>query len=93
MSEHVSILPWAGVAVLAVAAAAWLTGLTRIPRRARPRSAPTGYGERGAVRTGARPLAGLPQQRQSAPHLECVELTPAERAAFAVLARRLADGG
>jgi len=96
MPEHVSILQWAGVAVLALAAAAWVIGLTRMPRRGRPESATgaaTGAGAWAGVRTGAHPLAALPQQRQTAPHLERVELTPAEQAAFAVLVRRLADGG
>ncbi|MFD5709639.1 hypothetical protein ACFWHW_04455 [Streptomyces pharetrae] len=92
MPEHVSILQWVGVAVLALAAAAWVTGLTRMLRRGRPGPAPAGADAWAAERTGARPLAALPQQRQTAPHLECVELTPAERAAFAVLARRLAGG-
>jgi hypothetical protein len=86
MPEHVSILQWAGVAVLAVAAVAWVTGLTRAVRRggigattADPRRAPTA-------------LTALPRQRQAGPDRESVELTPAERDAFAGLVRRLADG-
>ncbi|MFI9152848.1 hypothetical protein [Streptomyces sp. NPDC053367] len=83
MPEHVSILPWAGVAVLALAAVAWVIGVTRILRR-------DGI---GATTADPRPaLSALPRQRQSGPDREAVELTPAEKAAFAGLVRRLADG-
>lgn len=34
---------------------------------------------------------GLPYQRQTAPEMEAVELTPAERDAFAGLVRQLGD--
>lgn len=40
----------------------------------------------------ARSLPALPRQRQAVPHLETVELTPAEKAAFAGLVRQLSDG-
>ncbi|MFF3845692.1 hypothetical protein [Streptomyces sp. NPDC002328] len=36
-------------------------------------------------------LPALPRQRQACPHLETVELTPAEQAAFAGLVRQLTD--
>ncbi|MEV5317133.1 hypothetical protein AB0K92_05545 [Streptomyces sp. NPDC052687] len=80
--EHVSILQWAGVAVLAAAAVIWVMVLARLLRRGRPGT---------AVGTGARPLGALPRQRENGPHRESVRLTPAEEAAFAVLVRRLGD--
>ncbi|MER6343496.1 hypothetical protein ACWC10_02505 [Streptomyces sp. NPDC001595] len=97
MPEHVSILQCAGVVCLALVAVAWVTGLARMLRRERPEAA--SGAEAGAaadawaaVRTGARPLAALPQQRNHASHVESVELTPAEQAAFAGLIRQFADG-
>ncbi|WP_019066529.1 hypothetical protein [Streptomyces hokutonensis] len=83
MPAHVSILQLTGVAVLALATVAWVLGLTRILRRAL--AEPT-------VWHAAHPLHGLPGQRDTAPHLESVELTPAERDAFAGLVRQLSDG-
>ncbi|MFI6401521.1 hypothetical protein [Streptomyces sp. NPDC050548] len=83
MPAHVSILQLTGVAVLALATVAWVLGLTRILRRAF--AEPT-------VWHAAHPLHGLPGQRDTAPHLESVELTPAERDAFAGLVRQLSDG-
>jgi hypothetical protein len=83
MPEHVSILQLTGVAVLVLATAAWVLGLTRILRRALVE--PT-------VWHTAHPRYGLPGQRDTAPHLESVELTPAERDAFAGLVRQLSDG-
>jgi hypothetical protein len=84
MPEHVSILQWAGVAVLALAAVAWAVRLTRILRR--------GRSEAPAQDLGPAVLPALPRQRQTGPDLESVELTPAEKAAFAGLVRQLADG-
>jgi hypothetical protein len=83
MPEHVSILQLGGVAFLVVAAVVWVAGLTRLLRQGRPQP---------AARTGARPLAVIPEQRRSAPELESVELTPAEQDAFAGLVRRLGHG-
>ncbi|WP_405871914.1 hypothetical protein [Streptomyces sp. NBC_00005] len=76
--EHVSILQSLGVAVLALAAVVWVFGLISLLR-----------GRSGA---GGPTLYGFPYQRQAAPHLESVELTPAERDAFAGLVRQLNDG-
>jgi len=45
----------------------------------------------GLVRRG-RTLHALPHQRRAPPHRESVELTPAERDAFAGLVRQLSDG-
>jgi len=83
MPEHVSILQLTGVAVLALATVAWVFGLTRVLRRS--------LAEPTAWHT-AHPLYGLPNQRHTAPHVESVELTPAERDAFAGLVRQLSDG-
>ncbi|MFJ8534262.1 hypothetical protein [Streptomyces sp. NPDC093591] len=83
MPEHVSFLQLLGPVVLALAAVLWVIGLTRVLRRARTESSP--WRTRPA-------LSALPQQRQPAPELEAVELTPAERDAFAGLVRRLSDG-
>ncbi|MFI6462607.1 hypothetical protein [Streptomyces sp. NPDC050528] len=83
MPEHVSILQLTGVAVLALATVAWVFGLTRLLRRSLVE--PTAW-------HAAHPLHGLPPQRDTPPHLESVELTPAERDAFAGLVRQLSDG-
>ncbi|GHH07780.1 hypothetical protein [Streptomyces lanatus] len=83
MPENVSILQLLGPVVLAFAAALWVTGLARLLRRNRP----------GATAQRTDPtLTGLPHQRQTAPEQEAVELTPAERDAFAGLVRRLNGG-
>jgi hypothetical protein len=80
--EHVSILQSLGVALLAFATVVWVTGLIRLLRRARS----------GADLWGADALHALPQQPHAGPRLESVELTPAERDAFAGLVRQLSDG-
>ena len=83
MPENVTILQLLGPVVLALAVALWVTGLTRLLRRYRatdPRRAP------------GQALPGLPHQRQTAPDLEAVELTPAELDAFAGLVRQLDKG-
>jgi hypothetical protein len=83
MPEHVSILQLLGPVVLALAAVLWVMGLVRVLRRTRP----------GAPRLHAdQALSGLPLQRQTAPDLEAVELSPAERDAFAGLVRQLDKG-
>ncbi|MGW7252638.1 hypothetical protein [Streptomyces sp. NPDC054834] len=86
MPAHVSILQPVAVILLALVTAAWLTVVTGILRRRRFQAA--------ARRTHRPPsvlpdLPGLPHQRQAAPELETVELTPAEKDAFAGLVRRL----
>ncbi|WP_086870568.1 hypothetical protein [Streptomyces viridochromogenes] len=83
MPEHVSILQLLGPVVLALAAVLWVTGLLRLLRRYRP------VNQR---RASGQPLPGLPRQRQTAPDREAVELTPAERDAFAGLVHRLNTG-
>ncbi|MEU6139321.1 hypothetical protein ABZ848_03060 [Streptomyces sp. NPDC047081] len=81
--EHVSILQSLGVVILALAAAIWVFGLVSLARR----------GHFGVVvwPTG-RTLRALPRQRESAPQLESVELSAAERDAFAGLVRQLSNG-
>ena len=83
MPEHVSILQLLGPVVLALAAVLWVTGLVRILRRNRPGATPRRPGQA---------LSGLPPQRQTAPDVEAVELSPAERDAFAGLVRQLDNG-
>ncbi|MGV9230892.1 hypothetical protein ACWDRX_25830 [Streptomyces nigra] len=83
MPEHVSILQLLGPVVLALAAVLWVMGLVRLLRRYRPVNRPWGPDQA---------LSGLPQQRQTAPEREAVELTPAERDAFAGLVHRLNSG-
>ena len=82
MPEHASILQLLGVTVLALATAVWMLGLVRIARRHRLQI---------TLRRDRRTLHGLPRQRASAPHVESVELTPAERDAFAGLVRQLSE--
>lgn len=82
MPEHVSFLQLLGPVVLALAAVLWVIGLVRVLRRARLESSPS--------RTDPA-LSTFPHQRQTAPELEAVELTPAERDAFAGLVRQLGD--
>ncbi|MFE7273948.1 hypothetical protein [Streptomyces sp. NPDC057623] len=83
MPEHVSILQLLGPVVLALATVLWVTGLVRLLRRARPGAVP---------QRPDQALFGLPPQRQTAPDLEAVELSPAERDAFAGLVRQLDNG-
>ncbi|MGW3957114.1 hypothetical protein ACWEKM_40940 [Streptomyces sp. NPDC004752] len=80
MPDDVSILAMLGVTLLVLAAVAWTAVLVLLLRRARSGSA--------AGRSG-HALPGLPRQRQTAPSVEAVELTPAEQDAFAGLVRRL----
>ncbi|MFI6008387.1 hypothetical protein ACIBAG_06105 [Streptomyces sp. NPDC051243] len=84
MPEHVTFLQLLGPVVLALAAVLWVTALIRLLRGIRPQRSP--------LRPGGPALSALPQQRQTAPELEAVELTPAERDAFAGLVRQLGDG-
>ncbi|MFR0353135.1 hypothetical protein [Streptomyces sediminimaris] len=77
--EHVSVLQSMGVVILALAAAVWIFGLISLARR----------GHFGPVPWPVRTLRALPHQRMSPPPLEHVELTPAEKAAFAGLVRQL----
>lgn len=88
MPEHVSILQLLGVVALALAAVIWVAVLIRVLRR--DREIHRGRFAELARRRGQR-LRGLPQQRRKGPHVEHVELTPAEQDAFAFLARQFSD--
>lgn len=79
---HAPILQLLGAVFLAAAAVLWLSGLARLHRHYRTHPAPQG-------RTGT--LGAMPHHR-SAPRLESVELTQAERDAFAGLIRQFGDG-
>ncbi|POX57014.1 hypothetical protein C3489_01825 [Streptomyces sp. Ru71] len=88
MPEHLSFLPAAGAAFLTLACVAWLIGVTRMLRRFRAEAAmawPASPGEDTA-------LPAMPGPRETGPRREAVELTPAEREAFAGLVRRLDSG-
>jgi hypothetical protein len=80
MPAHVSSLQLAGMAVLTLAGVVWAVIVVRLLRRFRAEA----VRELPAVR-----LPGLPPQPQSGPRREAVELTPAERDAFAGLVRQL----
>ncbi|MFF9410734.1 hypothetical protein ACF1B0_35195 [Streptomyces anandii] len=84
MPQHVSLLMWFGVAVPAALIVACMISLARFRRAVRfetVRRAP-------AARLSALP----PQPGPGGPHREFVELTPAERDAFAGLIRQLDEG-
>ncbi|MDT9697141.1 hypothetical protein [Streptomyces sp. P17] len=83
MPEHVSIFQLLGVGLLALLTVAWVVGLSRVLRAIRPGAAPWPTDPA---------LSALPPQRQAVPHLEAVQLTPAEQDAFAGLVRQLSDG-
>ncbi|MFJ6569794.1 hypothetical protein ACIQNU_20455 [Streptomyces sp. NPDC091292] len=79
MSEHLSIVQQLGVAALVLASVLWVAGLARMLRR-----------DHAALMTDPRSLRALP--RQSPPLVECVELSPHERDAFAGLVRQFSKG-
>lgn len=92
MPEDTTLSRTTGTAVLALAAVVCAAGLadvlrrrrgrTRVPRPAEPDRRHTFYGS-----------PAIPLQRRTGPHAEAVQLTPAERDAFAVLVRRLSEDG
>lgn len=82
MPQHVSTLQLIGAAALTVAGVVWAVVVTRLLRRARAEA---------AASYSAAVLAALPPQRQAGPARESVELTSAERDAFAGLMRQLHD--
>ncbi|WP_230195461.1 hypothetical protein [Streptomyces coriariae] len=86
MPVHLTFPQLAVLTVLAVASIAWLIFVTRILRRSRSGS------EARTVLPTPPVLPALPRQRQSGPGREAVELTPAERDAFAGLVRQLGGG-
>ncbi|MEU9306769.1 hypothetical protein [Streptomyces sp. NPDC048256] len=86
MPVHLTFPQLAVLTVLAVASIAWLIFVTRILRRSRSGS------EARTALPNPPVLPALPRQRQSGPGREAVELTPAERDAFAGLVRQLGGG-
>ncbi|MGW1673772.1 hypothetical protein [Streptomyces sp. NPDC002324] len=88
MPEHVSILQPLGLAALALASVIWVAVLVRVLSRDHEVHRGRFAGLTG--RRGQR-LRGLPHQRRKGPHVEHVELTPAEQDAFAFLARQFSD--
>ncbi|MFE0509650.1 hypothetical protein [Streptomyces sp. NPDC058964] len=91
MPEHVSILQLAGVAGLVLVTAAWIIFLMHT-RRTRSAAAARRSGRPSQVdHPQLHPLQALPPQRPAPPHVESVELTPAERDAFAGLVRQLGE--
>ncbi|MFI5876425.1 hypothetical protein ACIBAH_29020 [Streptomyces sp. NPDC051445] len=86
MPVHLTPPQLTALTVLAVASVAWLMFMTRMLRRSR-----SGDGVRPAP-LAPPVLPALPCQRQSGPRLEAVELTPAEKDAFAGLVRQLGGG-
>ncbi|MFF3938943.1 hypothetical protein [Streptomyces phaeofaciens] len=98
MPLHLTIPQLAGLTVLALASVAWLIGMNRMLRRIRSREAAL-----PGLAAPAAPVAPvvlavpevaevLPRPEEAFPHREAVELTPAEKDAFAGLVRQL-DGG
>ncbi|MFJ9414589.1 MULTISPECIES: hypothetical protein [unclassified Streptomyces] len=86
MLPSVSILQHVILAVLLVATVAWFVALARLVRRAR--------GQAAADRARPRRLGSVPRQTGPAgPPSESVELSPAEREAFALLVRQLTGRG
>lgn len=83
MPEHVPILQFLGWVFLAVAAVLWISGFARLHRHYRAHLA----GQEGMGALGAMP------RHRSAPRLESVELTQAERDAFAGLVRQFGGDG
>ncbi|MEU6348156.1 hypothetical protein ABZ896_02375 [Streptomyces sp. NPDC047072] len=84
MPDHVSVYQVLGMTLLALVTLVWAVGLAWLLRR--------GTFTATARRAAARSLPALPHQRQEGPHLESVELTPAEQDAFAGLVRQLVTG-
>ena len=88
MPEHVSILQLLGGTALVLAAVIWVAVLVRVLRRDHEAHRARFV---GLTRGRGRGLRGLPPQRRKGPHVEHVELTPAEQDAFAFLARQFSD--
>ncbi|MET7907112.1 hypothetical protein ABZU45_41380 [Streptomyces avermitilis] len=92
MPEHASILQLTGVTVLALAMGVWIAGLIRLLRAPRAPRGGRGIRHRTEAHRRRDVLRALPRQRQAGPALESVNLTPAERDAFAGLVRQFSDG-
>lgn len=92
MPEYTTLSRTTGATVLTLVAVACAAGLADVLRRRRVRTR-----ARGPVETGGRHTPhgtpAIPRQRRTGPQAEAVRLTDAERDAFAVLVRRLSEGG
>lgn len=84
MPEHVSVYQLLAMTLLVLVTLAWSAGLVLMLRR--------GRFEATVWRAAARSLPALPHQRRDGPYLESVELTTAEKDAFAHLVRQLVTG-
>ncbi|CAL9535950.1 hypothetical protein [Streptomyces sp. Tu 3180] len=101
MSEHDTILRMTGAAALTLVAVVCVAGLAEALRRGlgggrRMRECGRAEAVRrhgSATSTKGPVTAAVPRQRQTGPRAEAVQLTPAERDAFAVLVRRFGEGG
>ncbi|MEU1598417.1 hypothetical protein ABZ468_37770 [Streptomyces sp. NPDC005708] len=82
MPAHVSTFQLLGVPLLALATAVWIVCVGRVVHQRRLEE---------SVRRHRTALRALPPQ-QTSPALESVELTPAERDAFAGLMRQFDEG-
>ncbi|GAB7109036.1 hypothetical protein JCM4814A_73500 [Streptomyces phaeofaciens JCM 4814] len=95
MPLHLTIPQLAGLTLLALASVAWLIGMNRMLRRIRSREAALpglAAPATPVVLTVPEVAEALPRPEEAFPHREAVELTPAEKDAFAGLVRQL-DGG
>ncbi|MGV9244480.1 hypothetical protein [Streptomyces sp. NPDC003710] len=93
MPAHVSTFQLLGVPALVLVTAVCIGRVGRALRRHRFEEAAGRHTRsEGAARRHREVLRALPQQSQSGPDLESVELTPAERDAFAVLMRQFRQG-
>ncbi|MEQ8147356.1 hypothetical protein [Streptomyces sp. OP7] len=102
MAEHETLSRTTGATVLALVAVACAAGLAdalrrrvRIRRRTRDHSgagATAAHTHHSAHTHHHHNAPTIPRQRAAGPRAETVRLTEAERDAFAVLVRRLAEG-
>ncbi|MEU4011886.1 hypothetical protein [Streptomyces pseudogriseolus] len=96
MAEHETLSRTTGATVLTLVVVACAAGLAdalrrrvRLRRRARPHAGAEPTAPHTHTRHGG---TTIPRQRATGPSAETVRLTDAERDAFAVLVRRLAEG-
>ncbi|GGV86023.1 hypothetical protein [Streptomyces griseoloalbus] len=93
MREHGTISRTAGTAVLTLVAVVCTAGLADALRRRRGRLRERAQGRSEAARRHTpHGIPTVPRQRRTGPSAEAVDLTDAERDAFAGLVRRLSEG-
>ncbi|MDT3725142.1 hypothetical protein ROS62_09645 [Streptomyces sp. DSM 41972] len=97
MAEHETLSRTTGATVLTLVVVACAAGLAdALRRRVRLRRRARHHAGAGPVPAPAHTPHGsptIPRQRATGPSVETVRLTEAERDAFAVLVRRLSEGG